>query len=153
MSVCTWSSPCQEQSKLVEWISRTISERQESIVEKEWSLWFSLYIAHMVWILTSYNTSGVLVGCALSCIYSCIRKSLQDNWGRQKAVVLTDRCEKIEPLRLHPWIRRFGRALMQAVGSSWLDASALHPSSKDQHWEVERMPQGCRPFPAASNAR
>jgi len=43
----------QEQSKLVDWISRTISERQESIVEK-------------------------------------------DNWGRQKAVVLTDRCEKIE---------------------------------------------------------
>ena len=45
--------PCQEQSKLVDWISRTISERQESIVEKEWSLWLFLYIGHMVWFLTS----------------------------------------------------------------------------------------------------
>ncbi|CAL1135238.1 unnamed protein product [Cladocopium goreaui] len=43
----------QEQSKLLDWISRTINERQESIMDK-------------------------------------------DNWGRQKAVVLTDRCEKIE---------------------------------------------------------
>ena len=45
-------------------------------------------------------------------------KSLQDNWGRQKAVVLTYRCEKIERLRLHPWTRRFGRVFMQAVASS-----------------------------------
>lgn len=48
----TWK----EQLKLLDWISRSTTERQEAIVEK-------------------------------------------DNWGRQKAVVLTDRCEKIEPLR------------------------------------------------------
>ena len=71
-----------------------------------------------VWILTSYNASGVDVGCALSCMeIVAYAKSLQDNWGRQKAVVLTDRCEKIEPLRLHPWIGRFGHAFMQAVAS------------------------------------
>ena len=46
-----------EQLKLLDWISRATTERQETIVEK-------------------------------------------DNWGRQKAVVLTDRCEKIEPLSL-----------------------------------------------------
>ena len=71
-----------------------------------------------VWILTFYNAIGVDVGCALSWMdIVAYAKSLQDNWGRQKAVVLTDRCEKIEPLRLHPWIGRFAHAFMQAIAS------------------------------------
>ena len=153
ISVCTWSSPCQEQSKLLDWISRNHQWTPRVHCLRRSDL-FDSFCTLGTWFdfLRLTNTSRVDVGCALSCMDTCICKSLFRTIGGVK-VVLADRCENIERLRLHRWTRRFGHVFMQAVASSWLDASALHRSSKDQHLEVERMPRGCRPFPAASNAR